>query len=170
MKLEAIVYTSGTGYTAEYARLLGEKTNLPVYSLEEAERELSQDTQIVYLGWLMASMIKGYKKASKLYRVRIACGVCLGTCGSQLAEVRKMNSLPEEFPLFTLQGGFDMNKLHGMNKFMMKIMRRYLKKQIAEKPDKTEDDERIVQMLDNGGSAVKEENLEPILNMLGNQG
>ena len=166
MKLEAIVYTSGTGYTAEYAKLLSEKTGLKVYSLKEAQDKLPSGSQIVYLGWLMASMIKGYKKASKLYCIRIVCGVGLGTCGSQMEEVRKMNAVLEELPLFTLQGGFDMNKLHGMNKFMMKIMRRVLKKQIAEKSDKTEDDKKIVQMLDCGGSAVKEENLEPILVLL----
>lgn len=36
MNLNAIVYTSNTGYTRQYAVLLGEKTGLPVYSLEEA--------------------------------------------------------------------------------------------------------------------------------------
>lgn len=36
--INAIVYTSNTGYTAQYARLLGEKTGMPVYSLDEAEK------------------------------------------------------------------------------------------------------------------------------------
>ena len=30
MEPNAIVYTSNTGYTAQYAKLLGEKTGLPV--------------------------------------------------------------------------------------------------------------------------------------------
>lgn len=38
MKPNAIVYTSNTGFTEQYARLLGEKTGLPVYPLSEAER------------------------------------------------------------------------------------------------------------------------------------
>lgn len=33
--MKAIVYTSNTGTTAEYAKLIGEKTGLPVYSFEE---------------------------------------------------------------------------------------------------------------------------------------
>ena len=41
MNANSIVYTSNTGYTAEYARLLGEKTGLPVYSLAEAEQKIS---------------------------------------------------------------------------------------------------------------------------------
>ena len=34
MEIRAIVYTSNTGHTEKYARMLGEKTGLPVYSLE----------------------------------------------------------------------------------------------------------------------------------------
>ena len=35
MNVNAIVYTSNTGYTARYAGLLGKRTGLPVYSLAE---------------------------------------------------------------------------------------------------------------------------------------
>ncbi len=166
MNVKAIVYTSKTGNTEAYAKLLSKKTALACYTSEEAERVLPEGSEIVYLGWLMASTVTGYKKASKRYRVQAVCGVCLGTCGSQIAEVRKMNGISETLPLFTLQGGFDMNKLHGMNKFMMKIMRRYLKGQIAKKETKTADDERIVSMLDHGGSAVCVENLVPVIECL----
>ena len=166
MNVKAIVYTSGTGPTAEYAKLLGKKTKLPVYSLDDAENELPKGSEIIYLGWLMASTIKGYKKAAKLYLVKIVCGVGLATGGSQLPEVRKMNAIPDKLPLYTLQGGFDMNKLHGMNKLMMKIMRRVLKKQIFKKPERTPEDEKIVQMLDHGGSAVCAENLVPVIEQI----
>ncbi|MBE6639043.1 MAG: hypothetical protein E7616_06280 [Ruminococcaceae bacterium] len=166
MQIKAIVYTSETGNTAKYAKKLGEKTKLKVYSLEQALTALPDGTEIVYLGWLMASMVKGYKTAAKKFRILLVCGVCLGTSGSQLEEVRKMNAIDEKVPLFTLQGGFDMQKLHGMNKFMMKIMRRILKNQIEKKPEKTPDDEKIVWMLDKGGSVVCEEYLEPVIKQI----
>ena len=54
MKPNAIVYTSNTGYTAEYAYLLGGKTGLPVYALAEAAGQLSEGSSVLYLGWLMA--------------------------------------------------------------------------------------------------------------------
>ena len=60
--MEAIVYTSNTGTTKEYAELLGSKLSLPVYSLNEAKTNLKADSEIIYLGWIMASSIKGYKK------------------------------------------------------------------------------------------------------------
>ena len=40
MNTNAIVYTSNTGYTAQYAKLLGKKTGLPLYSLAEAGAKL----------------------------------------------------------------------------------------------------------------------------------
>ena len=75
MKPEAIVYTSNTGYTAEYARMLGESTGLPVYDLNAAAAQLKPGTEILYLGWLMAGAVKGYKAAAKRYRVCAVCGV-----------------------------------------------------------------------------------------------
>ena len=40
MKPTAIVYTSGTGHTRQYALMLGEQSGLPVYSLDEANSQL----------------------------------------------------------------------------------------------------------------------------------
>ena len=69
MNMKAIVYTSSTGHTTEYAKILGEKTGLPVYALNEALKQLSNGIEIIYLGWLFANGIKGYKKAAKKYNV-----------------------------------------------------------------------------------------------------
>ena len=40
MKASAVVYTSNTGYTAQYAELLGAALGLPVYSLPDAAGRL----------------------------------------------------------------------------------------------------------------------------------
>ena len=114
MNANAIVYTSNTGYTAQYAGLLGKRTGLPVYSLTEAGAKLPAGNCVIYLGWLMAGKVQGYAKAAKRYRVAAVCGVGMGATGSQLADVRKANSLGDELPLFTLQGGFDMSRLKGI--------------------------------------------------------
>ena len=55
MKADAIVYTSKTGFTEEYAKLLGEKTGLPVYSLNKSGL-LGKDSKVIYLGWIHASI------------------------------------------------------------------------------------------------------------------
>lgn len=161
--MNAIVYTSNTGFTAQYAGLLGGKLNLPAYSLDMAKRELAAGAEIIYLGWLMAGQVKGYKQAAKLYKIAAVCGVGMGAGGSQIKEVRKGNAIPENIPLFTLQGGFELNKLHGIYKFMMNTMKRTMGKKLAEKQDKTADEQDMLDLLLHGGSRVSEENLCPVL-------
>lgn len=39
--MNAIVYTFNTSFTAQYAKLLGEKLNLPVYSLDAVKKSLT---------------------------------------------------------------------------------------------------------------------------------
>ena len=163
MNANSIVYTSNTGYTAEYARLLGERTGLPVYSLAEAERKLAAGNRVIYLGWLMAGKVQGYKKAAKRYKVQAVCGVGMGGNGSQLQEVRKANAISEKTPLFTLQGGFDINKLSGVYKLMMTIMVKTAGKGLAEKQDRTPEEGVMLDMLTRGGSRVSAENLAEVL-------
>ena len=163
MNANSIVYTSNTGYTAEYARLLGEKTGLPVYSLAEAEQKLAAGNRVIYLGWLMAGKVQGYKKAAKRYKVQAVCGVGMGGTGSQLQEVRKANAIPEKTPLFTLQGGFDIQKLSGIYKLMMTIMVKTAGKGLAEKQDRTPDEDVMLEMLTQGGSRVSADNLAEVL-------
>lgn len=157
--MKAIVYTSNTGHTAQYAKMLGQKTGLPVYSLGEAAKTLQKQTEIIYLGWLFASSVKGYRKAAKNYKIAALCGVGLCDTGCLLNEVRKANSLPQEMPLFTLQGGMDHSKLRGINKFMINM----LTKGLSSKTDRSKDDERMLSLIKNDGNYVSENNLSAVL-------
>ena len=163
MNVNAIVYTSNTGYTAQYAGLLGKRTGLPVYSLDEAGTKLPAGNCVIYLGWLMAGKVQGYAKAAKRYRIAAVCGVGMGANGSQLADVRKANSLGDELPLFTLQGGFDMGNLKGIYKLMMQVMAKTMGKSLANKQDRTAEEDQMLRLLTQGGSCVSEENLQQVL-------
>lgn len=163
MNCNAIVYTSNTGYTAAYARLLGEKTGLPVYTLPKAEKQLSKGSNILYLGWLMAGKVKGYPQANKNFHVCAVCGVGMGATGSQLEDIRKANIIAANTPVFSLQGGFDMGKLKGIYKFMMTVMAKTVGKSLSQKPDRTSDEDTMLKLLTHGGSCVCEENLADLL-------
>ena len=54
MKPTAIVYTSKTGHTRQYALLLGEQIGLPPFSLDEAKSQLSAGSPVIYLGRIHA--------------------------------------------------------------------------------------------------------------------
>ncbi|MGN1002137.1 MAG: hypothetical protein ACI4PC_05150 [Oscillospiraceae bacterium] len=169
MRPNAIVYTSNTGYTEQYAKLLGGKTGLPVYALSEAGGRLAPGTRVLYLGWLMAGKVQGYSKAKKQYRVEALCGVGMGATGSQLQDLRKANAIPGDCPVFTMQGGFDMSRLRGVYKLMMTLMAKTAGKRLAEKKDRTPEEESMLGLLTHGGSYVCEENLAAVLDWYGKE-
>lgn len=159
MKPIAIVYTSATGHTAAYAALLAKKTGLPTYAAAAAKEYLQKDAPVIYLGWLFASSVKGYKQAAKRYRICAVCGVGLSDTGAMDEQVRSAIRLPAEIPLFTLQGGMDYAKLKGINKLMIDM----LTKSFAKKQDRTADEEKMLSLLQNGGDYVDEKHLSAFL-------
>ena len=163
--MKVIVYTSNTGHTAAYSKILGAKIGLPVYALNEAAKKLQKGTEIIYLGWLFANNIKGYKKATKKYKVSAICAVGLCDTGTAVAEVRKANSISEETPLFTMQGGMDKTKLRGINKFMINM----LTKGLSSRKERTENDERMLELLTHDKNYVSEENITAFMKWFNEQ-
>lgn len=159
--IKAIVYTSNTGTTEQYAKLLSEQLKLPFYPLDKCT--VAAGEEIIYLGWVMASSIKGCKKAMKKYNVKALCGVCMGATGSQLEELRKRNEVSDSISLFSLQGGFDKTKLRGMYKLMMSLIEKTVAKGIENKSDRTSEETDMLDMLKNGANRVSVENLSELL-------
>ena len=62
-------------------------------------------------------------------------------------------------PVFTVQGGMDLDKLRGINKMMIQM----LTKSMTSKKDRTEGEDRMVYLLQNGGDYVSEEHLTAVL-------
>ena len=151
--MNAIIYTTNTGSTEHYAKLLAQKTGLPVYSLAEAKKRVFAGAEVIYLGWIMAGSVKGYAEAAKRYQVRAVCGV----------GVRKKSEIPANIPLFTLQGNFDVKKLHGVYRPMMEIMVKTAGKSLAAKKDRTPEEDGMLDMMLHGGERVKQENLSAVL-------
>ncbi|MGI6084871.1 MAG: hypothetical protein ACOYIF_05435 [Acetivibrionales bacterium] len=161
--MKAIVYESNTGNTKKYAEMLGQKTGLPVYEHKEASRHLGVNAEIIYMGWLFASTIKGYKKASKNYTVKAVCGVGMRrSCEEAVKDIVEKNHISDT-KAFYLRGGYDSKKLHGIYKFMMNMMSKTVLKQLVNKENKTDEDLESIDMINNGKSFVNEENLAPIL-------
>ena len=87
----------------------------------------------------------------------------MGATGSQLDDMRKATPLPAKIPLFSLQGGFDMKKLHGVYKFMMSVMAKTVGKKLKEKADRTPEEDSMLDMMLNSGNYVSEKNLDAVL-------
>lgn len=162
--MNAIIYTTNTGSTRHYAELLAKKTGIPMYSLTEAKKTVKAGADIIYLGWIMAGSVKGYAAAAKRYNVRAVCGVGMGQTGTQTENVREKTAIPAKIPVFTLQGNFDVKKLHGIYRPMMELMVKTAGKGLAEKKDRTPEEDDMLDMMFHGGDRVKAENLLSVLN------
>ena len=98
----------------------------------------------------MAGSVKGYAGAAKRYQIRAVCGVGMGQAGTQTDSVRKKSAIPAGIPLFTLQGNFDVKKLHGVY-------------------DRTPEEDDMLDMMLHGGERVKAENLSAVLDWYNTQ-
>lgn len=159
MKPTHIIYTSNTGHTERYAKILEEKTGIPALSMEQATDTVTPGSPILYLGWLFVGGIRGYKKAAKRYSVCAVCGVGLCDTGALLSEIRRTEKIPGSIPLFTLQGGMDHEKLTGIYKKMIDTLILFVRK----KKNKSEDDARMLYLLESGGDYVSEAHLTDVL-------
>ena len=144
MEAKAIVYTSNTGYTAQYAALLAKKTGLHAYAMNEALEKVPEGSAVIYMGWIMAGKIQGFITAVKHYQVAAVCGVGMNPTGSQIATVRQVNSLGADMPVFTLQGGLNMDKLHGFKKLILKSIGGTMGRQLLAKQDRTPEEDAIL--------------------------
>ena len=165
--MNAILYTTNTGSTERYAKLLAQETGLPVCSLAEAKTAVPAGAEVIYLGWIMAGSVKGYAAAARRCRVRAVCGVGMGRTGTQTDSVRKKTGVPPEIPLFTLQGNFDVRKLRGIYRPMMELMVRTAGKSLAGKPDRTPEQDDMLEMMLRGSQRVRPENLRAVLDWYG---
>ena len=93
----------------------------------------------------------------------------MGQTGTQVMEVRKKNAIPDSIPLFTLQGNFRMDRLHGVYKLMMGVMVKTAGKVLAGKTNRTVEEDDMLDMMLHGGDRVRPENLSDVLNWYRNQ-
>lgn len=168
MSITAIVYKSNTGFTKEYARMLGKAEKIKVYSLEEAGQLLAQ-TQVFYMGPLMAGHIQGVDQAVKRFAVKGVCGVGMSPAGEQvLASLARSNYVPDA-PVFYLQGGWAPQKVGWLKRRMVNAVTRTVRRQLQEKKNRTKEEQAYLDMLLKGGSFVAFENLEGIRSWLKQQ-
>ena len=168
--MDAILFTTNTGSTERYANLLSQATELPAYSLARARREVLPDAEVNYLGWIRAGKVIGYAAAARRYMLRAVCAVGMGQTGAQAESVRNKTRIPADVPLFTLQGGFDVRKLHGFYRLAMEMMVRTAGKGLAQKEDRSPVEDDMLDLMVSGGDRVSMKNLRTVLDWCQNQG
>ena len=161
--MKAIIYTTNTGSAEQYAKMLAEETRLPVFSMEEAKSKVEEGSEVIYIGWIMAAQVKGYKNVAKKYKIRAVCAVGMERTGTRTEEIREKTCVPAEVPLFTLQGNFNVKKLHGLYRLMMNMMVKMVTKQLGAKAERTQQENEMLEIMLHGSENVRKENLAEVI-------
>ena len=157
-----IVYRSNTGFTKEYAEMLGKTEKMKVYSLAQAGG-LDKGTEVFFMGPLMAGHITGVDQAVKRFQVKGVCGVGMSPASQQtLDTLAKANYVPDA-PIFYLQGGWAPKKVGWIKRRMVNMVTRSMRQSLRDKGSRRPPEEqRQLDFLEKGGSFVAFEHLEAI--------
>ena len=159
-----IVYQSNTGFTQQYAQMLAKAEKLKACSLEEAD--FPKETEVFYMGPLMAGRIAGADKAVKQFTVVGACGVGMSAPGQEvLATMSKANYIPNA-PMFYLVGGWAPKKVGWVKRQAVNMVTRSFRQALEAKSKRTAFEQANLDMLRKGGSMVAYENLGTIRNWM----
>ena len=162
VKAKAVVYTSNTGHSEEYARMIGKKLSLPVYERKYAHNYIAKDTDIIYVSWVMAGMIKDYGKAKAMYHIVAVVAVGMDVSKGVELKVRVENELPISTPFYLVFGGYRKDKLKGFYKWAYKRKEKSWIKELEEESNLTPTQQELLDILKNGGSKIREENLKTL--------
>lgn len=153
--VKAIIYQSKTGHTKEYAENLSKELNIPCYCVCEAKEKINKKDEIIYLSWVRATTLVGYKKMNKKYQIQ-----CVGAVGAYpksleyTKQLKDYNHMNQE--LFYLRGGINYAKLSKFDGRLLKIVGKAI---AMENPN----DKAMIQLFVTGGSFMNKKQLKPMI-------
>lgn len=158
-----IVYRSNTGFTKEYAEMLGKAEKKKVCSMAQAKEQAAAGDAVFYMGPLMAGHIVGIDQAVKSFNVQGVCGVGMSPASQQVLEtLSKANYVPNA-PIFYLQGGWAPKRVGWLKRRMVNMVTKSIRESLRNKGSRrTPKESQYLNFLLHGGSYVAFEHLEPI--------
>lgn len=119
--LKAVVYCSYTGHAKKCAEMFSNRLGVPCYDIKDI-RGLDRNSKIVFFGWIRANKIMGYRKAKGIFDIKLVCGVgmCKGT-DSIIQSLIERNNIDK--PFYYVQGGVNTERLSGVYKWILNIVR-----------------------------------------------
>lgn len=160
-----IVYRSDTGFTKEYAEMLGKAEKMKVCPLAEAQGKVGPGETVFFMGPLMAGHISGVDQAVKKFAVKGVCGVGMSPASQQVLDNLARANYTNSAPIFYLQGGWAPKKVIWLKRRMVDMATKSMREALQNKKRTPEEDKQLDFLL-HGGSFVAFENLETIQNWI----
>lgn len=147
--ISAIVYNSLTGSCEKYANLLSAALHVPAFPLSKAK--VRADGQVIYIGWVFAGKLTGYKKAAQKFNIAATVHVGMGAVSEGSADFsREKNAVPADTAVFCRQGAFNLNKLPLPLKLIMKMKNKSIVSRLDAKGQLNEQEKALYVMASTG--------------------
>ena len=176
MDRSIVIYTSKRGSTRQYAEWIAEDLGCRAVPLDDALKEgvdLHDYDCVIYGGWIRGSGIVDFDKFAKLLDGDIMKRLIVYGTGlaDETAEnyaqvwgysIGKIDPKNENGAIMYILGGrYDPEEVTGMDRFLMKIMRRVLLS--GSTPDAKMQADRIRERIDNGVDMVSRDNIASLV-------
>ncbi len=130
--ISAVVYSSCTGSCKRYAETAAAALHVPAY--EVGKCPALSGREVVFVGWLMAGHLQGYKAVAAKADVKtvVQVGMAPVTADSENG-CREKNGISPDTKVFCLQGAFHLNALPLPMRAAMVLMNKSIAKRLHAK-------------------------------------
>ena len=132
-----VVYKSKTGFTEKYAMWIAEELGCDAVAFDKMDLSTLQNyDQVIYGGWIMASVVSGYDKIKALQLKNVIVFGCgMSVPNEKLMEtMATQNDIPVE-KFFYFEGGFNPQKAGFIGRMIIKMIVGSLKKKEEKTPE-----------------------------------
>ena len=174
MKRSLVIYTSRRGSTKQYAEWIAEELGSDIVTFEESKKmDLRQYDLVIYGGWIRGSGIVNFDVFKKrLTRdildkmIVFGVGIANESVGNyqQVYDInyKKISRDGGKNPtLYILSGAYDPDKIDGMDKMLMAVMKKVLIS--GSTADASAEARTMRDRIENGVDLVKRENINTLV-------
>ena len=161
--IDAIVYSSKSGHTKEYALELAKRLSLPIYTLRQAKRKLPKMSSIIYMSWINQNKVVGFEKITKF---RLIATIGVGICPKSEEAINRVKLETVLYgPFFYLRGGIRPRKQGFRNYMTLKLIVDELQYKVIDNRA-TQEEKEIVDAVLNKENFVDLNNLNEIIDWI----
>ena len=166
-----VVYKTSTGFTKRYAEWIAQALGCEAVSIkQESAKKLKDYELVIYGGGSIGGSINGLAKIKKQYTGQMIVFQTGATPqeATEMIEASAARNFTEEerkrIPYFYMHSGLNYEKMSPVEKMMMKM----LKKMLAGKADKTEEDLEMERMIAGSFDECDKSYIDPLVEYVKN--
>ncbi|MFB0917777.1 MAG: flavodoxin domain-containing protein [Clostridiaceae bacterium] len=169
-----VLYKSNTGFTKKYAEWISGELNCDIKSIDEFDfNSVKNYDGLIFGGFLHARGISGLKKVKGIFSQFNHNNIILFASGASpesedvLKVIRQSNLSADEkdINVFYFHGGYDHNKVKGLDKFVMNLMRIGLEHKKKKGSTLTYDQDGMLGLFDNPMDFTDKEKIKDLVGL-----